>query len=188
MNVFDFDKTIFDGDSTQKFLVYLVKRYPRLLVRMPGFAVNALFFGLRIRKKQEFKERMFRAFFRGIPDIHARLEEFWDENMSGVKAWYGPVQRPDDLVITASPVDIVRPCCVRLGIKHIMGSPVDMETGKYTGPNCHGEEKVRRFGEAFPGQSVEDFYSDSHSDDPMARIAKRAVMIKGEKLLPWTFK
>lgn len=188
MNVFDFDKTIFDGDSTRKFLVYLVKRYPRLLVRMPGFAVNALLFGLKIRKKQDFKQRMFRAFFSGIPDIYDCLEKFWDENMSGVKKWYGGIQREDDLVITASPVDIVRPCCVRLGIKHIMGSPVDMKTGLYTGPNCHGDEKVRRFNEAFPGCTVDDFYSDSHSDDPLARVAKRAIMVKGENLVPWTFK
>ena len=188
MNVFDFDKTIFDGDSTQKFLVYLIKKYPRLLLKMPGFGVNALLFGLKIRKKQAFKQRMFRAFFSGIPDIYACLDDFWDKNMSGVKKWYAKVQREDDVVITASPVDIVRPCCERLGIKYVMGSPVDMKTGLYTGPNCHGEEKIVRFEAAFPGAAVEEFYSDSHSDDPMARIARKAIMIRGEQLLPWTFK
>lgn len=188
MNVFDFDKTIYDGDSTQRFIVFLVRRYPRLLLKLPGFAVNALLFGLKLRRKQDFKERMFAAFFSGVPDIHARLREFWDENMGGVKKWYAAVQRPDDLVITASPVDIVRPCCERLGIKRVMGSPVDMTTGRYFGPNCHGEEKVRRFGMEFPGETVEEFYSDSHSDDPMARIAQKAVMIKGERLVPWTFR
>ena len=188
MNVFDFDKTIFDGDSTRKFLVYLIKKYPRLLMKMPGFGVNALLFGLKIRKKQDFKQRMLRAFFSGIPDIYVCLNDFWDKNMSGVKKWYGKVQREDDVVITASPVDIVRPCCERLGIKYVMGSPVDMKTGLYAGPNCHGGEKIVRFQAAFPGAEVEDFYSDSHSDDPMARIAKKAIMIKGEEMLPWEFK
>lgn len=188
MNVFDFDKTIYDGDSTQRFLIFLIRRYPRLLLKLPGFGVNALLFGLKLRKKQDFKERMFKAFFAGVPDIHARLEEFWDQNMGGVKKWYKTVRREDDLVITASPVDIVRPCCERLGIKRVMGSPVDMSTGRYTGPNCHGDEKVRRFFAEFPGKTVDDFYSDSHSDDPMARLAKKAVMVKGEELLPWIFK
>ena len=187
MNVFDFDKTIYDGDSTQRFLVFLIRRHPRLIVKLPGFAVNAALFGLKLRPKQAFKERMFRSFFAGIPDIYAELERFWDANMSGVKKWYEAVQREDDLVITASPVDIVRPCCRRLGITRVMGSPVDMTTGRYRGANCHGEEKVRRFHAEYPGETMEDFYSDSHSDDPMARIAKRAVMVKGEKLLPWTF-
>ena len=188
MNVYDFDNTILRGDSTARFFAYCLGHYPKMWKDVPAQAVNGLLFVLKIRKKQDFKQRMFRAFFSGIPDIYDCLEKFWDENMSGVKDWYGRIQREDDLVITASPVDIVRPCCVRLGIKHIMGSPVDMTTGLYTGPNCHGEEKVRRFNEAFPGCTVDDFYSDSHSDDPLARVAKRAVMVKGENLLPWTFK
>ena len=35
---------------------------------------------------------------------------------------------------------------------------------------------------------IEDFYSDSHSDDPMAGIAKRAFMVRGEKLSEWKMK
>ena len=155
---------------------------------MPEFALNAVLFGIKLRPKQEFKERMFRTFFAGIADIYDELERFWDANMDGVKKWYGKVQREDDLVITASPVDIVRPCCERLGITRVMGSPVDMRTGRYRGANCHGDEKVRRFRAEYPGEKVEDFYSDSHSDDPLARIARRAVMVKGEELLPWKFK
>ena len=92
-----------------------------------------------------------------------------------------------DVVISASAVDIVRPCCEKLGIKYIMGSPVDMRTGAYSGPNCHGEEKIMRFRAAFPGAEIEEFYSDSHSDDPMARIAKKSFMVKGETLTEWSF-
>lgn len=188
MNVYDFDKTIYDGDSTQRFLVFLIRRRPRLVMKLPGLAVNALLFGLKLRGKQDFKERMFRSFFAGVSDIYAMLDAFWDANMDGVKRWYAAVRRDDDVVITASPVDIVRPCCERLGIKRVLGSPVDMKTGRYAGPNCHGQEKVRRFGAEFPGETVDDFYSDSHSDDPMARVAKRAFMIKGEEIAPWIFK
>ena len=32
---------------------------------------------------------------------------------------------------------------------------------------------------------IEAFYSDSHSDDPMAALAERAFLVKGERLLPW---
>ena len=188
MNVYDFDKTIYDGDSTQRFLTYLVRRHPKLILKLPALVWDAALFGLGVRAKQAFKERMFGLFFPGVRDIESCLADFWDHNMARVKKWYGAVQREDDLVITASPVEIVRPCCARLGIKNLMGSPVDMKTGKYTGANCHGEEKVRRFLKEYPGCTVENFYSDSHSDDPMARVARKAVMIRGEELLPWKFK
>ena len=62
-----------------------------------------------------------------------------------------------------------------------------MKTGIYSGNNCHGEEKVARFNAAFPGAEIDNFYSDSHSDDPMARVAKRSFMVKGENLSEWEF-
>lgn len=185
MNVYDFDKTLFRGDSTRRFLVYLIGKQPRLLAQVPGFLGNALLFGLKLRKKQAFKERMFRAFFGHAQNIDQALSDFWQKNLSRIFSWYAQTQRPDDVVISASPEDLVRPACQALGIVHVMGSPVDLHTGRYLGPNCHGEEKVRRFREAFPGAQVDTFYSDSHSDDPMARIAKKAVLVRGEKLLPW---
>ena len=187
MNVYDFDKTIYRGDSTKRFIIHLIKRQPALMRFLPGFAVNGLLFVARLRKKQTFKERMFRAFFGHAKNIRGELELFWDANMSRVFHWYMDNRKDDDVVISASPVDIVRPCCERLGIKHIMGSPVDLATGTYSGANCHGEEKVRRFSAAFPGAEIENFYSDSHSDDPMARIACRSFMVKGEELSPWEF-
>lgn len=187
MNVYDFDKTIYRGDSTMRFILFLLRRQPRLLVHVPAFSVNALMFVTGRRKKQDFKERMFRAFFGHARDIDTMLNDFWKKNVSRVFRWYSVTQRPDDVVISASPVDIVRPCCEMLGIKYIMGSPVDLKTGVYSGPNCHGEEKVRRFNEAFPGAEIENFYSDSHSDDPMARIAKKSWMVAGESLSEWSF-
>ncbi len=187
MNVYDFDKTIYRGDSTMRFIFFLLARQPRLLKYVPAFSVNALLFITGKRKKQDFKERMFRAFFGHAENIDLMLAAFWKKNVSRVFDWYSAMQREDDVIISASPVEIVRPCCEMLGIKYIMGSPVDMKTGIYSGPNCHGEEKVRRFREAFPGAEIENFYSDSHSDDPMARIAKKSWMVKGESLSVWQF-
>lgn len=186
MNVYDFDKTLFRGDSTQRFILYLVKKQPHLLLQVPAFLGNALLFGLGLQKKQAFKERMFRSFFGHARSIDSALSDFWKENLSRVFSWYDRTRRPDDVVISASPEALVRPACEALGISHVMGSPVDLHTGRYLGPNCHGEEKVRRFREAFPGAEIDEFYSDSHSDDPMAHIAKRAVLVRGETLLPWS--
>lgn len=188
MNVYDFDKTIYRGDSTMRFILHLIRRQPRLLARVPAFSVNALLFLTGRREKQEFKQRMFRAFFGHARNIESELALFWKSNVSRVFEWYRANQRPDDVVISASPEVIVRPCCEMLGIKHVMGSPVDIMTGEYSGHNCHGEEKVRRFNAAFPGAQIENFYSDSHSDDPMAHIAQRSFMVCGEKLTPWEYK
>lgn len=187
MNVYDFDRTIFDGDSTVLFIRYLLRQKPSLALRVPALLGNGLLFVMGFQKKQVFKESLFRSVFAPV-DAYALLSPFWDAHQSRVKDFYRKIQHPDDVVITASPVDIVRPMCERLGIKTVLGSPVDLKTGRYAGNNCHGAEKVRRFRETFPAASVDDFYSDSHADDPMARAAKRAFFVRGEAIEPWKFR
>ena len=184
MNVYDFDNTILRGDSTARFYAYCMLHYPRMWLDIPGQAANALLFVLKIRKKQAFKQRML-AFLTRIGDVDAAVGKFWEKNFCRIKPFYREKRQEDDVVISASPEFLIRPACERLGIKCIMGSPVDKHTGIFSGLNCHGEEKVRRFRAVFGDAQIDDFYSDSHSDDPLARIAKRAILVKGDRLLPW---
>ena len=79
----------------------------------------------------------------------------------------------------------MRPACARLGMRPPLGSRVDVSTGRFDGLNCHDEEKVRRLREAFPGARVEEFFSDSRADAPLAAIAERAWAVRGEEVEPW---
>ena len=83
---------------------------------------------------------------------------------------------------------IAKTTCAKLGIEHVLGSPVDKYTGRFSGPNCHGAEKVRRFHAAFPGGEIDEFYSDSYSDQPLADLAKRAFLVRGDAVLAWDAK
>ena len=184
MNVYDFDNTILRGDSTARFFSFCLLRTPRMWLDVPRQLGNALLFLTHRREKQDFKERMFR-FFTMIGDMDAMLERFWDKNFVRVKPFYTKIHQADDVVISASPEFLIHPACVRLGIVHIMGSPVDAKTGRYCGTNCHGSEKIRRFREVFPESTIDDFYSDSYSDQPLADIAQRAFLVYNEEILPW---
>ena len=183
MNVYDFDNTILRGDSSARFFGWCLTHYPRMWADLPGQALNGLLFLLKIRPKQAFKQRMFHYF--SLIDTDRALADFWRANLPRVKPWYIAAHNPDDVVISASPEGLIRPACAALNIRAVMGSPVDMRTGTYSGPNCHGAEKVRRFREVYPDAGIENFYSDSHSDDPLARLAQKAWLVKGDRLLPW---
>ncbi len=185
MNVYDFDNTILRGDSTALFVLFCLRRHPGLLAMAPGQLKSGLAFRLGWKDKQSFKEGLFAALMPRLADPEGEISAFWDENIGRVKAFYGRLHRPDDVVVSASPEFLILPACRRLGIGHALASPVDARTGLYRGGNCHGEEKVRRFREAFPEGRIESFYSDSHSDDPLAALAERAFLVKGERLLPW---
>ena len=183
MNVYDFDNTILRGDSSALFFGWCLMRTPRMWLDLPGQAVNGLLFLLKIRPKQAFKQRMF-GYLKFI-DGEKMVKAFWEKTLPRVKPWYRAAHRADDVVISASPEFLIRPACAALGIEHVLASPVDIRDGTFHGPNCHGAEKVRRFREVWPDASVENFYSDSYSDDPMAQLAQTAWMVKGDKLTPW---
>ena len=131
------------------------------------------------------KQRYYR-FFRGI-DTLKEAELFWDASISKIRTWYKDLQRQDDLVITASPEFLIRPICERLGIRNLIASQVDPETGNTLGRNCRDWEKVRRFRKVYGDTPIEEFYSDSYADSPLARMAAKAHMIIDGEIREWDF-
>lgn len=184
MNIYDFDKTIYASDSTKDFYFYSLKKHPSILLTVPYMALGFFLYVIGAIEKTRAKEIMYR-FLRHIPDVDADIEDFWDKNEHKIKPWYRNRQRGDDVIISASPEFLLAPICARLGIKHLIGSRVDKKTGKYTGKNCHDTEKVTRLNEVMPDAHCEEFYSDSLSDTPLAEISDKAMIIKGDKLIPW---
>ena len=186
MNVFDFDKTIFRGDSTAKFYKYCLKKYPKIWVNVPSMMVAfAKFYVFKIGTKTHCKEIFYR-FLTKVPNVDKAVEDFWSRNEDGIFDWYKEIHKETDVVISASPEFLLEGICKKLGVEKMMASRVDKKTGKYQGENCHGEEKVSRFYEMFPDGVVDDFYSDSVSDAPLARIAKRAFVINSKgQVLEW---
>lgn len=186
MNTYDFDKTIFYPDSSATFVKWSLRRHPLLLlIWAPGAALYGLLYVLKLTGKEKLKEHLF-SFIRHLTDIDAELELFWDEHQSQIGKWYLEQKKPDDLVISASPEFVVKPMTDRLGVR-LMGTPMDKRTAKISGKNCYGDEKVRRFYEAYPNGHTEAFYSDSLSDAPMAEIADKAFLIinEGQTPVPW---
>lgn len=184
MNAYDFDKTIYNNDSTADFYIFCIKKHPSLffsLFKTAFFAVR--YYVFKFGNKTQFKQGMY-SFLKGI-DAESLAEEFWEKKAEGIKSFYLKQQRYDDVIISASPEFLLSPICRRLNIKYLIASRVNPKTGLYTGENCHGNEKVKRFYERFPNGKIDKFYSDSHSDDPLAEIANESFLVKGDKLYPW---
>lgn len=192
MNVYDFDKTIYDGDSTEDFIIMCLKKQPCLIFRFMRCGITFAGYRAGVVSKTAFKEVMYR-FLRDIDDIDDYVQEFWDSHIKKIKKFYIANQKSDDIIISASPEFLLRDACQRLGIRHLTASKIDKCTGCCLGINCYGEEKVRRFYAEYSNggtepPSIDEFYSDSVSDAPLARLAKRAFIVVGEKTLPWSGK
>ena len=183
MNVYDFDKTVRRGDSTVHFTLWCLRHHPRTALSLLGTLPKALGWKLGLCSLTAFKRRLFR-YLRYVPDMDAELAAFWQAEEKLLRPWYLAQKRPDDVIISASPEFLLRPMCEKLGVM-LLASPVDARTGEFSGANCQGAEKVRRFYAAFPRGHAEAFYSDSLSDTPMAQEADRAFLVRGDRLSPW---
>ena len=184
MNVYDFDNTIFRGDSTAKFYFYCLVRYPKMVIHLPATALAGLKFLMGIYTKTRFKETLYR-FLRCVPNVEGAVASFWDKQEKNIKDWYFLNHRDDDVVISASPEFLLDGICKKLRVEKLMASRVDPKTGLYNGENCHGAEKVRRFREIYESQQIEEFYSDSRSDTPLAEISLYPFLVSGNRIEKW---
>ena len=182
MDVYDFDGTLYWGDSTADFLKWCVKRHPRIVRTLPrtGIAAAACL-GLHVIDKTQFKGALYR-FLPLVPDIETEVKRFWQMHEHRITGPCAP--QPGDLVISASPEFLLRDVCAKRGLS-LIASQVDPHTGYTLGPNCSNAEKISRFRELFPNERIKRFYSDSHNDDPLAELAEEAFMVKDGKLIPW---
>ena len=183
MNVYDFDGTLYNGDSSIDFYFFSLKKKHTIIRYVPKQAAGFLLYALRQINKKELKERFF-CFLCEI-DGEQYAEEFWRKNSKKIRTWYLGRQCPDDTVISASPEFLLQPICRSLGIKHLIASSVQITTGRFLGENCYGIEKLRRWKEASNNSVIDYFYSDSYSDEPLALFAKNAFLLQNGVLKPW---
>lgn len=179
MNGYDFDETILKGNSVRRFFCYCWLRLPYLIIYIPVL-LCAVIFGKCVSSNTYYN--MLTYFVKLIPNKQKFVQKFWDKNIGRIKSWYYEQKRDDDIIISASPSYIVEEACKRIGVDCI-ATPVDIATCKVIGGNhCYGKEKPTFYRERFGDMPLETFYSDSMSDEPMFKLAKRGYLVKGDKI------
>lgn len=184
MNVYDFDNTIYDGESSFDFFIFCAKRDKRLLYHFPLIIYKFLKYKLCLISVEELEcaaERYACDFFKIMPDLDKVVNDFWDSHMHKIKSFYKKNQREDDIVISASADFLLENVCQRIGIKNLICSKLNRKTGKAESL-CFRNNKVDLFYKNFPDSDIDNFYTDSMNDKPMIEISSSAYLVKGNKL------
>ena len=184
VNVYDFDGTIYNGDSSVDIYFFLLKRYPKLIAFFPKQMLGIVKYKLHLSSKEEMKEMYF-SFLKGVRTDKTFVDDFWKQNQNKIKEWYLKQKRKDDVIISASPEFLLKPICDILGIDNLIATKVELSSGKFLSKNCQGVEKVVRFKESFSEAEIEAFYSDSKSDIYMAKLATKAFRVKKNSIMDW---
>lgn len=185
MNVYDFDETIYNGESSVEFILFYARIDPKIIKFLP--TVFKVFVQYE-REKITFDDFLNKYaaeltnYLSGKDvDFDRLVKKFWDKRMHKIKPFYKELQRDDDVVITASPEFMMREVCDRLGIKNLIATDFDVKTGEVKRA-CFREGKIDCFLEAYPEGVIDDFYTDSYNDQFLFQFAKRVFMVKGNKI------
>jgi phosphatidylglycerophosphatase C len=184
---FDFDGTLTVRDSFTAFLRWRAggRGWLRGLARMtPDLAVY-----MGDRDRGRLKAASVKEFLRSVPryQLEADAEAFAGQVWPGfirhdaLACWreWGK-KGAYRVIVTASPTTTVAPFARRLGAEALLGTPLvfdsdDRVTGAFAGPNCRGEEKVRRLRAAFgDDMQLAAAYGDTTGDTEMLAIADEA--------------
>ncbi|MBO7673723.1 MAG: haloacid dehalogenase-like hydrolase [Atopobiaceae bacterium] len=185
MNVYDFDGTIFHSNCTVGFGMWCIRRHPKLLVTyVPGVVWSFARYKLGRIKNFRMQRELFK-FLTMIDDFDEQIERYWDAHEAKISPWYLEQKRPDDLIMSSSPMCIIGPIARRLGVNYV-ATDYDRELGVLLDNLMYAKEKARYiFDHGFP--VIDNFYSDSLADTPLALCAEKAHMVinGGTTVVDW---
>ena len=184
MNIYDFDGTIYNGDSTKDIIKYGLKRHPFMVMKC-----------LRRAKKknrdflqglcsfEQVKEEML-AFIFKLQNYPKFINDFVESHMKKIKPLYKSRHADNDVIVSASYELWVSQFARRIGVRNVIATRVDT-AGKILGINCKGDEKLRRIQEVLPNIPIENAYTDSRSDEALLVNARNGFVIEGNKVVPY---
>lgn len=182
INAYDFDETIYDGDSSVDFYFYCLKRNKKVLLVLPVQLYGVIVYLFHLKDKTYFKEKVF-SFLKKIKDVDKYVEDFWEEKETKIKSWYMKQKCKTDIIISASPEFLLKPLEKKLKVK-IIATKVNKKNGHFESKNCHDYEKIKRYEqETGNKKNISKFYSDSiKADKAMFQYAEEAYLVTGNKI------
>ena len=180
IDVYDFDGTIYDGDSTFDYVKFCLRRHPAMLLGMPRIAAAGLRLAMKKIGLTQFKSALFGVMTKYM-DLHAEAELFWQDEKTQAKLgeWFKHTPRDLPIVIaSASPEFELCHAAKILGVTNLIGTRADGATGQLIGKNCKGAEKIERIRQMMGEYTVRAMYTDdAKADGPLLAIAKEKYIL-----------
>lgn len=184
-NVYDFDKTIYNGDSTIDFYLFCLKKRKSIILCLPYQFLSFIKYFLKMVDKNKFKEDFFK-FVTRIDDVDLMVKLFWQENDKKIKSWYKERKSSMDIIISASPEFLLIPLLDKYKIEAVIATKIDKKDGKLLSENCYGKEKVNRLFELYGSNvKIDKCYTDSLSDIFILNLARTGFLVKKNKIIKY---
>ena len=180
IKVFDFDNTIYRGESSVDFAFYMLRHNKRILLFLPSLFWNAIMYKLCLASKETLEKRIndaIKFIVRDKSELISLTDSFWERNRRKLDRRLLRRIGKDDLIITAGPFFLIDAIKHRLNTQNLICSEVDWDKMEVSFFNF-GDNKVKRYRELYGDTPIDCFYTDSYNDRSMMDISKRVFFVK----------
>jgi phosphatidylglycerophosphatase C len=174
--IFDFDGTIIEGDSLIKFsyfslgLIQFFKYWISVIILIPFYS------------RSDLKQMYYSNFNKfNLDDFNNLCLDFYDQKLRKLikKSFVDFIKNINEdskfVIVSASISNYLKPWCDEMGFD-LISTELEVVneklTGKFSTPNCNGEEKVRRIKEKYNLLEYDEIhvFGNSSGDFPMLEL------------------
>lgn len=178
MNVYDFDGTLYQGESSFHFARFCLLKKPKVLLFFPK--IVSLY---RKHKRNKLSLDEANILFKKIldtilitdEDLEELVQTFWRKYEKNLNWPLIQTMKEEDVILSAGPDFLLQNSPLK--DKHIFCSQIDLKNKKILF-FCYGENKRVRFKEMYKGRNIEKFYTDSYSDYPLMTLAHQVYLVE----------
>lgn len=185
MNAFDFDNTIYDGESIYDFFVFcliknkkLLKFFPKVIKKLIEYKLNKI----SIDKIYDLSSSIINY---AVKTSNYKIEElvklFWKKNIKKLKPEILKLVKKNDLIITGCPDFLINYISDKLNTKNIISTKYNVLESKVEFINL-GQNKVLQYKKIYGDKKIDNFYTDSFVDTPFMKYSKNVYFVKKNKI------
>ena len=184
MNIFDFDNTLYHGESSVDMALFLIKSNKKVILHLPSIFSSLLLYKLCIASREQLESTINNFLKTAIKDkdeLERLVEKFWEQYQYRLDKRLLKLVRNDDIIISAGPTLLISKIKNCLNTDNIIGTEIDGDEKKVTYFNF-GSNKVKRFRKLYKNAKVNCFFTDSYNDQAMMDIAEKVYIVNKGRL------
>lgn len=179
MKVFDFDNTIYDGESMVDFFYFICEKKPQLQ-KYKSIVDKFIFLYHHNLVPMTLVKTMINKYKNEVnfntDNYKKYVDEFWKTHKTKIRKEMLAKISKDDVIMTASVNVLIDPIKKKLKTKNIYTSIVNVEK-KEIEFICYKENKAEKFKEIYKDKVIDELYTDSYADKPLMNLSKKVFLI-----------
>ena len=184
IKVFDFDNTIYKGESSFDLVIFMIKNNKKILLYLPSIFINMIKYKLCMVDKEKLIKKInnyMKVMIMDQDELNALVKRFWKKKIHKLDRNMLRRIKREDVIITAGPDFLIHGIKKLLNTSNIISSEVDTEKIEVKYFNF-GDNKVKKYKELYGNKRISCLYTDSYNDKALMDISDRVYIVKKGRL------